>query len=241
MSNSIWFFIVLFILVLAGVVWGLIRQSGKEKYPGASLVFEGGGIRRGLNVVEVSQLFQLPPSSVFAFAVLGLLEKDFVEVDENGEDGIQLKVTSEMQTTAQRLDSAGRTAYRTRQAYQSDHVLLHYEDVLLELLEQSQGKTLAEDKLDTWLSFLDHQLEQKMAGYHKETTVKYYLDFIIHRIEKIWLSADQISSNVLWFVCAYSEYRLKAKKVQEVVSGYSPAWLPAQFSFVEFLKQLETK
>lgn len=228
-----WFIFIFVVFVLfIFAAWQIMQKSKTVEYPGVSLVYEGGGIRRGLNPVEVARLLAFTDGQIYFLALVGIFEKGFVYFDDTD----KILPAAWLQTD-ELLDTTSRTAFRTRQAYQHDQILMPYEDVLLELFIQSKGASLDQARLALWFSFLDKHINQKISGYHQQASLEYYVDFIFHRMKEIWITSEDIHSNILWVLCASFDQRTNTQKVQEALRDFSPDWLPAHLHLNDLMGQ----
>lgn len=216
-------------------------EKNREPYSGVEIVYEGGGIRRGLSVVESAFILDLSDEVIVLLAFVSLLEKGFIEYEKQLENEVVFSVVEWLQTKSQSLDPTGRTQFRTEIVFSEEKILMSYENVMLELMEQNAGRKIGDLNYDIWHAYLEKEINEKLVGYDKKDTAKYYWEFIAHRMGDVWHSSDLISENILWYLCAYYDPQLKNENVNQTVEAFAPVWLPPQLNFIEFLELIKTK
>ena len=227
--------VIVFLMILGIEIFVM---GNRESYTGIRVVFEGGGVRRGLNPVEAACLLGAPQEINYLLAVVGLLQNGFIQL-EQGRNGEILAVVAEwLQTGGKKLDPHSRSQFRIESAFSHDKILQSYEDVLLETIEQNNGELVDFTKVGLWNAFLEKETYQKLMEYNFEETTAYYREFIVHRIAQVWRSPEQKNENILWYLFAHHDDELTNKTVQKVVQDFSPGWLPAQLDFFEFIRLL---
>ena len=154
--------VVLFLGFFAGIaglaVWGNRRR--KMKYLPPSLKIEGAGIKRGLTAIEAAILLERPLNKVLSMILFSLLKKGAVVVESD--DPLKVKA---------------------REPQPGD--LRPYEETFLEAIKADQ--TLSEKKLRKMVVDLIKQVNNKMKGFSRKETIKYYQTIV----EKAWTQVEK--------------------------------------------------
>jgi len=236
------FFRMIGLIIILGILGLLIffelRLKGHSPpYPGIEIVYEGGGIRRGLDAVEVSVLFQNPDHKRLIISLVGLLEKNLVMINNE----LKITVSDWIKPKEIGLNPSQRAEYRLSEAFSRNIVLLPGEDVLLEVLEHNKDRMFREINIDLWIAFLDKNFPEKIAGYDLISTQKYYTDFVLHRINNIWRTPEKRIENIQWLVFVFLNENLFTELPTIDLGDLSPAWLPGTQSLEEFVNALINK
>jgi hypothetical protein len=193
-----------------------------------------------MSAVEVSVLLNLPNHATLVLGLTKLAQAGFITIELASEGDMRVRVAGWIRMEDRHLSPGERTAARRHLAFQTDRILLPSEDILLDLLEQNADRDLADLRTDIWMAYLKKTISEKLAGYQRENTQEYYLAFVAHRIEKVWQDQSRIADNIAWYLCAFFCSQLKTKRVQEVVEGFNPDWLPAPLSLQALIRSCES-
>ena len=114
LQSSSW---ILVIIVWVSLIFlSTIRRFGQERYIGSEVIFEGGGIRRGLSATEYAQIYGLDGQKIFIIALIELLEKGFVKIEGGKLTDIRIEVIERMKVEDFTLNPHKRTCYRREAA-----------------------------------------------------------------------------------------------------------------------------
>ena len=147
--NPLVIFFGIFIGFIGLGIWGNRRR--KMQYLPPSMKVEGVGIKRGLTAVEAAILLETPLNKVLTMILFGLVKKRAITV----QDDDPLKV-------------------ETNEPLPED--LRYYEKDFLEAVKKDQ--TLAEGKLQKMMISLVDEVNNKMKGFSRKESVKYYQDIV---------------------------------------------------------------
>jgi hypothetical protein len=147
-------------------------------------------------------------------------------------------VADDFKIKERQLDPAARAQFRFNRALQNDQILLPYENVLIEMLEQSKEDGITISGIDMWNAFLQKELSKKLDGFDPVTTSEYYFEFIAHRIESIWVRAEQVEENLSWYILSEKDDRLGTKLVEEKLADVHPDWLPSEIMLMDLIDKL---
>jgi hypothetical protein len=186
------FYIVLFIIkpqisFCATLVAGLViimrerlLSKKKRKYKKAIAKFERGGIRRGLTPPEIAAVFGKPFHHIFTLVVVSLLEKGFVVIYD--ERGLLLRVSDSMQTRTHSLNAEKRAKLRRQGAQELKQIIYLFEEPFLELLEQENGKGIAEIDFSVTVKPFFQSVAERIGGFDLNETRDYY-QRIVQKLE----------------------------------------------------------
>jgi hypothetical protein len=155
-NYGVWIVALLFFLGIIGSVVYVVR---KGNYVRPIMKMETLGIRRGLTAVEASHLLGLKPTKIVTAILYSLLKKRAVWVTST-KPSVNLKVIE-----------------------QSDKPLRYYEKRFLKAIKKDGS--LSEEKLAKTIMHLRDEVEDKLRGYCRRDTIKYYEKIV----EKAW---DQV-------------------------------------------------
>jgi hypothetical protein len=179
------FYIVLFIInplvsFFTALVAGLslifrqrLQSKSKKKYHKAIARFEGGGIRRGLTPPEIGVVLGIPFHRILTLVIVGLLDKGFISIGD--ERNLQIRVTDSMQTRTHSLNTEVRSSLRRQGAQELQQVLFPFEEPFLELLEQEDGKGIAEIDFSVTVKPFFQSVSERVGGYNLGETRDYYI------------------------------------------------------------------
>jgi hypothetical protein len=169
-----------FTALVAGVLLILqqrLQSKSKKKYQKAVAKFEGGGIRRGLTPPEIGAVLGIPFHRILTLVIVGLLDKRFVIIGD--EHYLQIRVSDSMQTRSHSLNTEVRAALRRNSAQKLRQVLFPFEEPFLELLEQEDGKIVAEIDFSFTVKPFFQSVSDRVSGYDLNETRDYYIKMVL--------------------------------------------------------------
>ena len=113
--------------------------------------------------------------------------------------------------------------------------LNEYEEVLIELFQLNSKKKVNLINFDLWSVVLNKNLALKIEGYDLARTKTYYLEFISHRINKIWINPEDRLANLSWFVFGLQCNQFDTNYLERVLADFRPTWVPDGLNFIEFM------
>jgi hypothetical protein len=177
------FYIIVFIInpvasfvigIVSGIsifIWLGLKSRRKQKYKNTVAKFEAGGIRRGLAPPEIAAVFGKPFHQILTLIFIGLLEKGFIFIDD--EKNIKLKVSYTMETRTHSLNAEKRGKLRRIGAQESKQILFPFEEPFIELLEQEEGKEIAEIDFNVTVKPFYNSVAERLGGFDLEQTREY--------------------------------------------------------------------
>ncbi len=173
-NNAVWIGV---LLLLVGIIGSVVYVARKGNYVRPVLRMETLGIRRGLTAVEASYLLGLKPTKIVTAILYSLLKKRAVWVTST-EPSVSLKIVKE-----------------------HEEPLRYYENTFLRAIKKDG--TLSEEKLATVIVELREDVEEKLRGYCRKDTMKYYEKIVA----KAWDQVEQAGTAQLASI-AYDEQLL---------------------------------
>lgn len=217
--------------VLGGLlIWVLQREkTSGGLYQGATVLAEGGGIKRGLTAPEAAVVLEMPARSVITAVLVAMQRKGMLVARDDS--FLVMEVAPDFRTRQVFPDVQVRAAHR-RAAAQSHRAVLHpYEEPFLELLEEKAGQPLKEINFAAPLRALAQHTEQRIQGYDREGTREYYRKHqgrARHDVLRISEGRDgaRLRDHHLEWLLLDSEFA-------QLYRDYQPSWLPAGEEGVE--------
>lgn len=174
--NPLISFFTVFVAGLSIILRQRLQYKGKKKYQKAVAKFEGGGIRRGLTPPEIGAVLGIPFHRILMLVIVGLLDKGFVTIGD--ELNLQIRVSDPMQTRTHSLNTGVRATLRRQGAQELQQVLFSFEEPFLELLEQEDGKIIAEIDFSFTVKPFFQCVSERIGGYNLNETRDYYKKMI---------------------------------------------------------------
>lgn len=225
--------ITLIMLALGGIgvtVW-IKRQT--VQFAHSQLVFEGGGIRRGLTAVEVGTLFDVFPGGLLAVSVSALLQKGILAKEDNGGES-SLRVIPEFQANKETINPAKRTEERKSAARAEGKVLFGEEDMLLEMFWQGISPNSENFPITRWVEKVYQECDHKIGGFDRAQSTQYYRNYMAHRlmgVEKEFFSEEEF---VPWMVLEVFAQTDSSGQFHELLNKTRPAWLHEGESLIDW-------
>ena len=246
---------ILFSLILAGLAFtfphigrvigfiGLIAIGGleiwtinnKKAYSYSQLTYEGGGIRRGLLPVEVGALCALTPSNLFVLGLIDSIQKGFVQWSNDEGNGLIVTLEGDFKASREILNPKSRRENRQEIAFQKKKLLTPSDDVLLEIFEQNDGKSLGEYSIQPWIEVLNRSVDSKLSGYDVVETQGYYNEFITHRLSGIESGYFDAQDYLGWIVLSQYLGDKNAPVAHHLLKKTRPSWLKKGEEFTIWL------
>ncbi len=223
-------------LILGAAISELVYQQRRKAYPGAVLVYEGGGIRRGLTPVEVGTFWDIPETDKLALGMIELLQKGFVTPLRG--DQVGFKLTDSIEVSGEIVNPKAKRLARKAAARKESQILNETEDILLELLRQHNGQPISSLTVDVWAEQLKNQVEFAMGGFDPEKTCEYYDDFITHRLNGVAAGHFTPDDYTGWMALAWVNEVIPAESLRAVIQKNRPAWLLPGESYDIWLERL---
>jgi len=151
-------------LLFVGIIGGVVYVTRKGNYVRPVLRMETLGIRRGLTAVEASYLLEVKPTKLVTAILYSLLKKRAVWVTST-KPSVKLKVMEH--STRERAP------------------LRYYERSFIEAI--GEDGSLSEEKLARVVIELREDVEEKLRGYCRRDTIKYYEKIVA----KAWDQVEQ--------------------------------------------------
>jgi len=148
-------------LLFVGIIGGVVYVARKGNYVRPVLRMETLGIRRGLTAVEASYLLEVKPTKIVTAILYSLLKKRAIWATST-EPSVKLKIVKEHEAP-----------------------LRYYENTFLRAIKKDG--TLNEEKLAKVVIELREDVEEKLRGYCRKDTIKYYEKIVA----KAWDQVEQ--------------------------------------------------
>ena len=222
------------VLFIFGSFLELRRWIKKEDYSYSHLIYEGGGIRRGLTSEEVGVLNHLDRSSLFVLGLIKLLKKGFVEYKQFPDGGITIKPTNELAPSSEVLHPQSRREARQFTARQKKELLTSSEDVLVEIFIQNSNLSVGEYSIQPWIDFINREVQAKISGYDQTQTVDYYQNYINHRLDGVAAGYFELEDYFDWlFLSAYLGVN-NHSNLTKLLQNSRPGWIHESENVVSF-------
>ncbi len=227
------------IIGLSVIVLEIRQYFTKPVYEGVHMVFEGGGIRRGLSTPQVAVLMSFSDPAILTLALIDLLQKGFVSIQpiESGGIGFELGKAFELEENV--YNPTMKYEQRKNAAFEAKQMLLLYEDHLLELIDQNGGKAISEWGFELWYSLVQRETSHRLNGYDDAATLIYYQAYISHRIDQIWINEDRSIKNIGWLILASWMDGKPAQEARERLKNLRPEWLPQGEEMVNVIEAIQ--
>ena len=148
-------------LLFAAIIGGVVYVGRKGSYVKPVMRMETLGIRRGLTAVEASHLLGLKPTRIVTAILYSLLKKRAIWVTSK-EPSVKIQIAKE-----------------------HEKPLRYYERSFIEAI--GEDGSLSEEKLARVVIELRDEVEEKLRGYCRRDTIKYYEKIVA----KAWEQVDQ--------------------------------------------------
>jgi hypothetical protein len=227
----------IFILLLI-VIFELWQYRKKENYAHSHLVFEGGGIRRGLTPVDAAILLDMDAKDLTILSIISLLGKGIINLAADNRDS-GLVVVSEYRIREKTINPHERKKMRKAIARKLNQTISPSEDVLIEMIEQNSEKGFGNLQFTVWFEVSRKECENKMAGFDREQTIEYYFDYINHRLTGVIKGHFPRKDYIEWMAL---EYFLRSKGdnfIAPILNATQPNWLNGDDSLLDWITKLE--
>jgi hypothetical protein len=215
-----------------------VRQyRRRKKWAGSQMVFEGGGIRRGLSPVQVGVLFERPDADLIQLGLVEALEAGTVTI-QPGEE-INLSLAEHLRAGEELLNPGEKREARKTAARAALQIVTPNDDILLELVRQHEGESLSSLAAGIWLEKVVEKTEIEMSGFDLDETISYYDAFISHRLMGVAGGHFDAEDFPAWTALARMTGVLDEKAVAAVLEKIHPAWLPPGERLTDWLRQLD--
>ena len=179
-NYGVWIGVFLLFVVIVG---GVVYVGRKGSYVRPLMKMETLGIRRGLTAVEASYLLGLKPTKIVTAILYSLLKKRAIWVTST-KPSVKLKVMEH--STRERAP------------------LRYYERSLIEAI--GEDGSLSEEKLARVVIELRDEVEEKLRGYCRRDTIKYYEKIVAKAWEQVeqagtaQLASKAYDEQLLWLL-----------------------------------------
>jgi len=212
------------ILIAAAVVVEVDFQRRRKAYQASEMIFEGGGIRRGLTPAAVGALFDLPVENLLPVGLLELLQKGLIAT--NSDHGrLSFQPAELIRVDREIINPAEKMKIRKAAARVASLVLTSTEDILIELISQQGDQPVSAKSAQVWAYQLAQQTESDMGGFDREKTKVYYDAFITHRLNGVAAGHFKADEYTGWMALARALGMLDSAALMAVVRQSRPAWL----------------
>lgn len=225
------------ILVAAAVVIEIDFQGRRKAYQGSEMVFEGGGIRRGLTPPEVGGLFDLPNAALLTVALVELLGKGLIQ-SEKRDGAFTFRVADVIRLDREILNPAEKMRARKAAARAANQVLTSTEDILIELIGQHEGQTASELSAQVWAQQLRTESVTALGGFDPEKSKEYYDAYITHRLNGVAAGHFRAADYTAWMALARALGMLTSPALKSVVQRTRPEWLREGEDLLSWLDEL---
>jgi hypothetical protein len=167
-------------LLFVGIIGAVVYVGRKRPYAKPLMKMETLGIRRGLTAVEASYLLGLKPKKIVTAILYSLLKKRAVWVTST-KPSVKLKIEKE-----------------------HENPLRYYENTFLKAIRKDG--TLSEEKLAKTVIELRDEVEEKLRGYCRKDTIKYYEKIVAKAWEQVeqagpaQLASKAYDEQLLWLL-----------------------------------------
>ena len=167
-------------LLFVGIIGSVVYVARKGNYVRPIMKMETLGIRRGLTAVEASYILGLKPTKIVTAILYSLLKKRAVWAPSTN-PSVKLKVIK-----------------------QSNKPLRYYEKRFLKAIKEDG--TLSEEKLARTIMHLRDKVEEKLRGYCRRDTIKYYEKIVAKAWEQVeqagtaQLASKAYNQQLLWLL-----------------------------------------
>ena len=199
------------------------------------MAYEGGGIRRGLNPIQVAVLLKQPDREVLQLGILEALTAGKIKLLP----GEEIKFALADHLAVEELNPRDRREGRQRAGLEAFQVISAVDDVLLELIRQHQGQAIGSLQPDIWLAQLSDNTDLAISGFDREQTVEYYDAFMSHRLMGVSGGHFKAEEYLGWLVLAGQAGVLSKAAVDVVAEQINPDWLPDGISLGAWLEKLK--
>ncbi len=227
------------VLVLAAIGVEIDFQRRRRKFAGSEMVYEGGGIRRGLSPAKAGALFQLTDEDLFLVGLVQLLQKGFITYSMDGQ-GVYIQLEEEM-LVGDVINPVERKQKRKQSAQQVGELLTPDEDILLELIGQHEGEPASSIPTKVWVDRLKAQTLEGVEGYKLDKTVEYYDAYITHRLNGVAVGHFSFNDYIDWMALAFVMEVLNTDPLVELVKNSRPDWLHPDEDLVSWMGQLRAE
>jgi hypothetical protein len=227
------FWLLLVTLFLLIGIFAFIRQRFQRvDLEDPEMVFEGGGIRRGLSPIEVGHYLGVTRAELLGLSLLELLNKGLIEIRST-----QVVVAGIFEGAEKILNATERRKARKAQARQIGKELTDLEDNLLETLIQYQDGGLSISAFQVWEDQLSRQAHYRVGGFDVAQTLDYYREYITHRVNGVAAGHFSAESLLPWLRLAMlkSTSPGTSETARQILAGCQPSWLPEGWDLIQWL------
>ena len=225
------------VLVAAAVVIEIDFRRRRNAYQGSEMVFEGGGIRRGLTPPEVGALFELPEDALLTVGLVELLDKGLIEYEQRA-GAFTFQVSDVVRLGGEILNPAEKMRARKAAARAANQVLTSTEDILIELIGQQEGQPVSELSSQVWARQLRAESAAALGGFDPEKSKEYYDAYITHRLTGVAAGHFRAADYTGWMTLAWAMGMLTSPALKEVVKRTRPEWLHEDENLLSWLEGL---
>jgi hypothetical protein len=165
-------------LIFALILALITSRKPSREYQQAVARVEGGGIKRGLLPPEAAILLGSPFNLTLVLVLFGMLKKGILK--HVTDMPWKIEIGDKFKTNKDNMAPKRRTEIRRESALVANILLLKYEELFLELFEQSQGMEASAIDFSIIVKPLIKHVANRVAGYDLEKTREYY-NLIIER------------------------------------------------------------
>ena len=189
------------LVVIFGTVL-TVNYVKRHPYEKPRIRMESLGIRRGLTAVEASWLLGLGPQKIVVEILYSLLKKHAVWVKEQ-KPVMKLEVVKPSEGAAEATTGEGNGGAEAEAKAEAEP-LRYYELSFIRSI--GEDGTLDERSLAGTVMLVRDTVEEKMRGYHREDTIKYYRKIVNDAWEQVRtagtpeLAAQAFDDNLLWLI-----------------------------------------
>jgi hypothetical protein len=223
------------LLIVAGSILEILQFSKKKEFSHSHLIFEGGGIRRGLSPVEVGFLNDLSPSGLFVLGLIDLLQKGLIEYSKTADGGLKVTLVEVFWNSRAILNPKSRRDARKSIAQRRMKELTDYEDVLLETLDQNADSSIGEFSIQHWIEYLNRSVNAKTSGFDIVETNHYYFEFIKHRLMSVESGYFKPLDYIGWMVLNLYLNDKNGQLTYKLLKKTRPSWLTEGEDLVKWL------
>jgi hypothetical protein len=176
-NYGVWIGVFVFFVCIVG---GIVYVVRKGNYVKPVMRMETLGIRRGLTAVEASYLLGLKPTKIVTAILYSLLKKRAVWATST-KPSVKLKIVKEREKP-----------------------LRYYENTFLKAIKKDGN--LSEEKLGRTIMELREEVEEKLRGYCRRDTMKYYEKIVAKAWEQVeqagtaQLASKAYDEQLLWLL-----------------------------------------
>ena len=227
----------IFILLLIGI-FELWQYSIKRTYAHSHLIFEGGGIRRGLTPVEAAILLEMDSEVLAIIGIISLMDKGLINfaADYHGNG---LEVVPELRIGAKTINPQERKKMRKAVGRSLNQTISPSEDVLIEMIEQNGERVFGNFQFAVWIEISRKECDKKMAGFDRDQTIDYYFEYINHRLTGVIKGYFPRQDYIAWMVLEYYLRSQGENFIDPILNNTQPGWLTDKETLLDWITMLD--